>query len=216
VRVTLLGFPYERRDVRRSFSGLVAATGWRTGRDDVALLCVHHCFKGATVGPQSYTFRHAPDVIRGGDVPRGVAAVLTGHVHRHQVLMRDLAGRALPAPILYPGSTDRTAFAEMGEAKGYVLLEVDENRDREGGCLHRWHFHELPTRPMAVADVEAEGASGAVLGERVAAALEGAPADAVLRLRVHGRVQADAGKALSAARLRALAPPQMNVDVRFV
>jgi hypothetical protein len=104
----------------------------------------------------------------------------------------------------------------MGEAKGYVLLEVDVDRDPGGGRLCRWRFHELPTRPMVVADVGAEGASGAALAGRVVAALEGAPADAVLRLRVHGRVQADAGKALSAARLRALAPPQMNVDVVFV
>ncbi|MDP2957185.1 MAG: metallophosphoesterase [Longimicrobiales bacterium] len=216
LRVALLGFPFERRDVRVRFPALVEATGWRAWRDDLALLCVHHCFEGARVGPQNYTFRNTPDVIRGRDVPGGVAAVLTGHVHRHQLLTRDLAGRALPAPILYPGSTDRTAFAEMGEAKGTVLLEVDEDRDRAGGCLVRWRFHELPTRPMAVADVEADGMSEAALSGQVAAALERAPAEAVLRLRVHGRVRDDARGALSAARLRALAPEGMNVDVVFV
>lgn len=216
LRVALLGFPYERRDVRVRFPGLVEATGWRASKQDVALLCVHHCFEGATVGPQGYTFRNAPDVIRCGDLPGGVAAVLTGHVHRHQVLTRDLAGRDLRAPVLYPGSTDRTAFAEMGEAKGYVLLEVDEDRDRGGGRVGRWRFHELPTRPMAVTDIGAEGASGAALAGLVAASLERAPADSVLRLRVHGRVRGEAREALSAARLRSLAPPTMNVDVLFV
>jgi len=216
LRVALLGFPYERRDVRLRFAGLVEATGWRASKEDLALLCVHHCFEGATVGPQGYTFRNAPDVIRCGDIPREVAAVLTGHVHRHQVLTRDLAGRALPAPVLYPGSTDRTAFAEMGEAKGYVLLEVGEGRERGGARVGRWRFHELPTRPMALEDVDAEGVSAAGLARRVAAALERAPADAVLRLRVHGRVRGDAWEVLSAARLRSLALPTMNVDVLFV
>ncbi len=69
---------------------------------------------------------------------------------------------------------------------------------------------------MALEDVDAEGLSAAGLARRVAAALERAPADAVLRLRVHGRVRGDAWEVLSAARLRSLALPTMNVDVLFV
>lgn len=216
VGVTLFGFPYERRDVRARFPELVAATGWRAGGEDVALLCVHHCFEGATVGPQNFTFRGARDVVRLGDVPRGFAAVLTGHVHRHQVLVRDLAGRPLPAPVLYPGSTERTAFAEIGEPKGYLLLDVEPDGARGPGGLARWTFRELPARPMTFADVDAEGASEAALARRVALALAEAPPEAVLRIRVHGSVRNDGRSALSAASLRAQAPPGMNVDVLFV
>jgi exonuclease SbcD len=216
VRVTFLGFPYERRDVRTKFPSLVAATGWRPGGEDAALLCVHHCFEGAAVGPQNFTFRGARDVVRLADVPRGLAAVLTGHVHRHQVLVRDLAGGPLPAPVLYPGSTERTAFAEIGEPKGYLLLEVEPDRARGVGGLARWTFRELPARPMVFADVDGEGASEAALTRRVTAALTQAPADAVLRIRVHGRVPDGGRGVLSAASLRAQAPPGMNVDVLFV
>jgi DNA repair exonuclease SbcCD nuclease subunit len=216
VRVTLLGFPYVRRDVRERFGDLVAATGWRPGGEDIALLCIHHCFEGAKVGPQNFTFRDAPDVIRGGDIPAGVAAVLTGHVHRHQVLARDLAGRPLRAPVLYPGSTERTAFAEMNEDKGFLVLDLaTDGVLRPGGRLERWEFRRLPARPMSVVDLEAGGASGSVLARRLDAALCEAPPDAVLRLRVHGRVAEGAAAVFGAERLRSVAPPDMNVEVVF-
>ena len=213
LRVTLLGFPYVRKDVQSRFRDLIAATRWGTGGRDVALLCVHHCFEGARVGPRDFTFRGASDVVRGADVPRGVAAVLTGHVHRHQILTRDLAGRPLPAPVLYPGSIERTAFAEMSEAKGYLTLELDADGESAGGRLERWEFHELPARPMVLTEVRAEGVSLASLAHRVDAALAAAPPGAVLRLRVHGRVGEAARGVLAAARLRSLAPPDMNVEV---
>lgn len=210
--VALFGFPYERDVVRRRFPELVAATGWAAGREDVSLLCVHHCFEGATVGPAGFTFRRGPDVIRCRDVPHGVTAVLTGHVHRHQVLTTDLDGRPLPAPVLYPGSTERTAFAEKDEPKGTVLVEVDAGGPRRAPEL-RWRFRKLPARPMVVAPVSAHDIDPAELRARVRAAVERAPSDAVLRLHVQGPVPGPARSVLAAATLRALAPATMNVDV---
>lgn len=206
-RIAFFGFPYERGGVRRRFRELAAATGWRPGEADASLLCVHHCVEGARVGPADFTFRRGADVIRCRDIPEGVVAVVSGHIHRHQVLTTDLDGRPLPAPVIYPGSVERTAFAEMAEAKGTVLLEVDDD-----GTV-RWRFDELPTRPMVVRDVAAE--DGRDLAARVREAVRAAPNDAVLRLRVTGRLPEGAGAALSAARLRALGP-RMNVEVVLV
>jgi DNA repair exonuclease SbcCD nuclease subunit len=211
-RVALFGFPYERHLIRQRFKELVEATGWRADGDEISLLCVHHCFEGARVGPSDFTFRRGPDVIRCRDIPTGVAAVLTGHVHRHQVLTADLDGRSLTAPVIYPGSTERTAFAERDEPKGTVLLEVGAQGPRREGRL-RWRFRELPTRPMVVARVRADGTSASELCARVRAAVGQAPGDAVLRLHILGGVQDRARPALAASTLRALAPPTMNVDV---
>jgi exonuclease SbcD len=211
VRVALLGFPYERDAARHRFPALVEATGWRPGEDDVSLLCIHHCVEGATVGPADFTFRRGADVIRCRDIPPGVAAVLTGHVHRHQILTSDLDGRPLHAPVIYPGSVERTAFAEKGEPKGYVVLEL-EREGREDRWRVRADFRRLPTRPMVAVDVLASGLGAAALRRRVEAVLAAAPPDAVLRLRIVGRVTTDARDALAAATLRALAP-DMNVDV---
>lgn len=213
--VALAGFPYHRKDVRRAFPAILERTGWRDVTSDVNLLCVHHCFEGATVGPANYVFRSNSDVVRSGDVPAAFAAVLTGHVHRHQALVADLAGRPISCPILYPGSIERTSFAEVGEAKGYLVVDV-KGSDRPGGTLANWEFRELPARPMVVEDVRADGSSEAHLASVVRRAIGRVPDDAVLRLRVHGTVAESARAVLRAAPLRSMAPPTMNVDVVLV
>ena len=212
VRVALAGFPYARK-VRRDFGALMRSTGWCRDDADVSVLCVHHCFEGATVGPSDYTFRTAPDVVRGSDIPEGFAAVLTGHVHRHQVLTKDLLGRALAAPVFYSGSVERTAFAEMDEAKGFLLLDLEADEAGSGGRLVRWRFETLPARPMVLRELVVHRTPPAALQRWVEASVGEAPADAVLRLRIRGSIPASAREALTAARLRAMAPPSMNVEL---
>ncbi len=215
VRVAVAGFPYCRRGVRSAFRDLVRQTVWERANADVNLLCAHQCFEGATVGPRNFTFRYTDDVVRARDVPAPFAAVLAGHIHRHQVLTADLKGRSMPTPVLYPGSIERTSFAERDEDKGYMTVEVDPE-GRGGGTLTRWTFHPLPTRPMVIADVEANGLESGPLRGLVAEAIAAAPAEAVLRVRVHG-VPAPAGIAtLRAALVRDLAPTTMNVEVVLV
>ena len=68
---------------------------------DIRLLCLHQTVEGSRV--KGYTFRSGDDIIRGRDIPAGLAAVLCGHIHRSQVLTRDLAGKRLAAPVLLPG-----------------------------------------------------------------------------------------------------------------
>ena len=108
MRLAVAGFPSERHDVRTQFVDLLAATRWRTADAHARILCIHQCVEGATVGPNDFTFTTAADVIRARDLPAGFCAVLSGHIHRHQVLTRDLRGMPIPTPVLYPGSIERT------------------------------------------------------------------------------------------------------------
>ncbi|MDH3270847.1 MAG: DNA repair exonuclease [Gemmatimonadota bacterium] len=215
-RLAVSGFPYQRRDVRSRFPTLFEATELGSLDYDVAILCMHHCVEGATVGPADYTFRDAPDVVACADVPPGLAAVVSGHVHRHQVLTTDMSGRPLAAPVLYPGSIERTAFAELGEPKGYILLELAADAGRSGGRVLSWRFESLSTRPMIERALRVDGLGALALERMIRDAVSEAPVDSVLRLRLHGRIDADARPALSATRLRALAPPDMNLDVILV
>jgi len=144
-RVAVSGFPFVRRDVRGRLPALLTATGWEHHEADVRLLCLHQTVEGARVA--GYTFRDAPDIIPGRSLPDGFAAVLCGHIHRHQVLTRDLGGRRLAAPVLYPGSTERTSVAERDERKGYLIVEVGAG-DRPGGRLLGARFEPLPTGPL--------------------------------------------------------------------
>jgi DNA repair protein SbcD/Mre11 len=151
VEVAVAGFPCERHRVQDRFAEVVEQTGWRSVPAAVRFLCFHQSVEGATVGPAGYVFGRGPDVIPGRAIPRGFAAVLAGHIHRHQVLTADLSGRPLAAPVFYPGSTERTSRAENGEAKGYVTIELEPDL-HEGGHVRAWTFHQLsPPVPHSAA-----------------------------------------------------------------
>jgi DNA repair exonuclease SbcCD nuclease subunit len=206
-RVALAGFPYVRDNVRGRFAQVLEQTRWRETPADVRLLCIHHCVEGATVGPADFMFTTADDVIRARDIPTDFAAVLTGHIHRHQVLTRDLTGRRLAAPVLYPGSIERTSLAEIDEPKGFMVLHVTEG-------LVSWEFRRLPARPMIHRKVTVDGVAAAELDASIRAIVADAPRDAVLSIRVTGTLSAEHWRVLSASRLRRVVPDTMNVEIK--
>jgi exonuclease SbcD len=213
IRVALAGFPNCRYDVRARFRSLVKETGLPAVEADVQLLCVHQCFEGAVVGPSDYVFRRADDVVRIQDVPVGCAAVLSGHIHRHQVLTTDLEGYEAPAPVLFPGSIERTSFAEKDEPKGYLVLEVTPN-GVPGGELRSWEFRRLPARPMLVRELLV-GADASNLETAVRRAIASVPEDAILQLRIRGTLSDRDRAVLTAVNMRALTPDTMNVELRL-
>ncbi len=213
LRVAVAGFPFERHDVRGRFAELVERTAWRRRPAEVRLLCLHQTVEGSRVGPVGYTFRRGADVIRGRDLPAGFAAVLAGHIHRRQVLVADLAGRPLAAPVLYPGSIERTSAAERDEPKGYMTLDVVPGVD--GGRLETWTFHQLPARPMVDVDLDPAGLARQQLVARLERLLAGVDPDAVVRLRLAGVAEGEAGEVLRAAAVRDLAPATMTVTVQW-
>lgn len=213
-RLRVAGFPYENRGIRSRFRAVLGATGWRDEPADVRVLCMHQCVEGATVGPADFTFRDAPDVIRGRDLPAAFAAFFSGHIHRHQVLTADLRGRPLAAPVLYPGSIERTSIAEKDEPKGYMIVDLEPEPAAPGaGRVGGWSFERLPARPMLVREIDAREDA---IEARLRRIIEEAPSDAVLRLRVRGRVGPRAMQVLAAANLRAMALPTMNIDAVLV
>jgi len=209
--VLVAGFPNERSHVRERFPRLVRDTASLETPSGIRLLCIHQTVEGARVGPVGFTFRRGSDVIRGADIPPGFAAVLAGHIHRRQVLTADLAGRPLAAPVLYPGSIERTSHAERNEPKGYMVLEI--RRTRDGGRVERWDFHELPSRPMIDLALDVEGLGPRELTERLRALLGSADPDSVVRLETRGRIEPEAARILRAERLRVLAPATMTLTL---
>jgi hypothetical protein len=235
--LALSGFPYERRGVRGRFPQLLDETGWRATTDpepDARLLCVHHCVEGATVGPGDYTFTTATDVIRTRDIPTPFCALLSGHIHRRQALVRDLRGQPLRVPVLYPGSIERTSTAEIGEPKGFMMLRLRPSLEPSPGRIE-WAFRDLPARPMIAEDIDFDAVTvsafaGAIgpdadvpsaplrramraLDAHIRAIVAAAPEDAVLRIRIRGSVPDEALRAASSSHLRSFVPPTMNVEV---
>jgi exonuclease SbcD len=210
--LSLAGFPSVRNGVRHAFPVLLDETGWRRVNADTHILCLHQAIEGAVVGPSNYVFRYDKDTIRASDIPENLAAVLSGHIHRHQVLKRDLRGRPFPAPVFYPGSIERTSFAEKDEKKGYLILALSTDGPRKGR-LTNWRFHDLPTRPMLEVELDARRMRSDFEGS-LRNALEELHSHSVVKLKIKGRLTRPQLQILSAPSIRSIAPPTMNVTVR--
>lgn len=220
-RVAVTGVPFLRGDVHESFPAALDEAGCdrsepRSGTPDaeLRLLVLHQTVEGATVGPADHVFRRGKDVIPGSLLPDGFAAVLSGHIHRRQILRRDLSGRRLPCPVVYPGSVERTAMAERGEPKGTFRLSFVP--DGNGGRLLDAVPESLPARPMEAITLEceplrdADGVRAFLRGQ-----LAGLDPDAVVRITVAGPVPVAAREAISGRAIRALAPDTMTVEIGY-
>jgi len=212
LRVAVSGFPCARDDIRDRFAGLLAETGWPERPADIRLLCMHQTVEGARVGPAHYTFRRGADILPGRSLPRGFAAVLAGHIHRHQVLTADLQGRPLAAPVFYPGSIERTSGAERDEAKGFVIMELGPEGG-SGGRLVRWRFEKLPARPLIALELEVGGMEGEALRRLLTKQLAALDPEAVVSIRVQGTPTPEGVEILRAPAVRGLAPDTMTVSL---
>ena len=206
-RVALGGFPNVRQNVRDGLPELLAATTLLGTDADVRLLCLHQTIEGATVGPSGYTFRRGRDVIRRRDLPDWCDAVLAGHIHRHQLLHPEAGGG--PPPVFYPGSTERTSFAEAAEDKGYSLLTF-------GPCAVGWElskheFVSLPTRPMVTIDVPA-GLRPPDVPMFLKGIAREQPEEAIVRFRHPEKSPASQARHFSGSALAEHLPQTMNVQ----
>jgi len=102
--------------------------------DGCDLLVAHQAFHGARVA--GFTFRAGsdPETIGEQHIPTRTRTILCGHVHPRQ------SHTLGPATVFYAGSTERTAFAERRETKGYAVFEL--------GRAGRYRHVDLPSRPM--------------------------------------------------------------------
>ena len=115
-----------------------AAATARLGAVD--LLVCHQAFDGVEVprpGGRPFTFRVGRQRDTVGPEHLGpVGAVACGHIHPRQVV------RYGAVPVVHPGSTERTAFVERDQTKGFALWHL--------GSRSTWRFVDLPSRPMRV------------------------------------------------------------------
>lgn len=206
--LALAGFPQVRDSVGARFSALLEETGWKDIAADAVVLCMHQAVEGSTVGPSEFVFRRGPDIVPGRLIPEGLAAVLSGHIHRAQILLRDLSGRPLGAPVLYPGSVERTSFAERNEVKGYFTLEISRG-DPGRARLANVAFHELPARPMFRVTIP----PAPEWEDLLAGQLQSLPENSIVQIEIDGSRASPPG--FASYRIRALAPAEMITTVRF-
>jgi exonuclease SbcD len=207
IRVNLVGFPCERSTARDKFPALLKSSGWYEQDADIKLLCMHQAVEGAQVGPANFTFRRGNDVIQRQDLPIDAAAVLCGHIHRRQVLGDPAAPRAKYPPVIYPGSIERTSFAERDEIKGFYEIEFAEI---EGSWeIQRLKFIELPARPME--DLQLDGkVTPENLGDFIHSKITFMAPDSIVRLRCDHETDPDVISMVTSRFLREILPDSMN------
>ncbi|NND34291.1 MAG: DNA repair exonuclease, partial [Saprospiraceae bacterium] len=141
----IAGFPFIR-NIGQEIISVVDDLEKRLSKGSTSLLCMHQAIQGATVGPANYTFHPGPQVISKKDLKSSFNLYLSGHIHRHQIIHVHHEDRS--TPFIYPGSIERTSFAERDEEKGFVYLEFNSKE------TPRITFEQLPSRPMQQIKIE--------------------------------------------------------------
>lgn len=209
ISLSLAGFPFVRHDVRSKFSQILRETGWENAVADINILCMHQSVDGAAVGPSNYIFRWKSDVVDIINIPRNLDMVLSGHIHRHQVLNKDLKGREFPVPILYSGSLERTSFAERSEKKGYMIIEARPEKESS------WKFYEIETSPMVQLSVNAEAMGTESFCSWLKEELKQIKPDAILKINISGPLDKDMLCFLRERSLRSIIPASMHFTLRI-
>jgi exonuclease SbcD len=210
--LALAGFPYYKNGIRENFNKVLVQTEYKKERAEIRLLCMHHIVEGAQVGIQNYTFRSREDVIRGRDIPVDFLAVLSGHIHRWQVLTKDLAGRTLRAPVLYSGAIERTSFVERAEPKGYVIIEAGFFQNTILPQI-KWTFQELPTRPMYVLSIIENDLQSPNFLSLLKNKIGNLDPNSIVQLKFKDSCSDKSNHQINAALLRSIAPGTMNIEI---
>lgn len=207
-QITFSGFPCRRNSVRDEFIPLLKQTGWEKFDGGCKFLCLHQTIEGAKVGPSGYTFRKGQDVISTRYLPGDAVAVLSGHIHRQQVLGGRNKTQINHPPVIYPGSTERTSFAEKDESKGFYDIEFEEY-ERKGWRIKVLKFVKLPARPME--DLLFENwLTEEKLIDFVKSKLSEMDPNSIVRLKCDPDIDQDVKSKITSRFLRKIMPETMN------
>jgi DNA repair exonuclease SbcCD nuclease subunit len=208
VKVAVSGFPFVRRNIRDKFTSIVNKLNDGYDSADIKLLCMHQAVEGATVGPSNFTFRYGEDVIRSRDLPQNYDCILSGHIHRVQVLPKNFKDNDLP-PVVYPGSIERTSFAEKDEDKGFFVIEFCSSDDR--WKLDELKFIELNARQMVDLNFYCNSIDESLIEFQLKSLLLKIDSDAIVRINCPYE---NTKNLLTSRFLRGVAPKTMNVYIK--
>ena len=195
--VGVAGFPFIRENSRRTFLKALGETEYADLRADFNILVTHQAFDEALVGPVGYRFKAGrADTVLRETVPLDFEYIAAGHIHRYQILPHPLRPSL---SFVYPGSTQRMSFAEVGEEKGFV----------EGGVVNdriETRFVPLPAWDMEIVEIEAAGRSSNEVEKEIRDQFWRFSRDLVIRFNLVGGAGASDYPEIDFLRLRAEMP----------
>lgn len=202
--VAISGFPFIRKESQKEFDRLLPALYEESKYADVKLIAMHQVIEGASVGPVNFTFTKGDDIISQHSIPQWCNGVLCGHIHRHQVLTKQFGSDRMP--IIFPGSVERTSFAEKNETKGFIELEIGMDKSI------KYNFIKLKTRPMIDLIIKPKFFDSRSLGFWLRKKTTEFPEDSILKISSNSTSNYDF---LKAEFLRQVIPSRMNWEVKI-
>ena len=213
IQVQISGFPCVRKNIREQFDNILDQIEKNIKNSShIHLLCMHQAIEGAQVGVQNYTFKSNHDTIRAANIPNDFAAILSGHIHRYQVLKNALNDTKMKSSVFYPGSIERTSFAERNESKGYLILECIPTEN--GGKINQYKFVELPSRPMEEIKIHAENLSKIDIMKKIINKASTIAKNSIVRLTVIRNDNSDDFEIPKIEEIRNVLPDTINVSYK--
>ena len=167
---------------------------------------MHQTVEGAKI--ENYTFRRGKDVIPVKKLPSHFQAILSGHIHRKQILTKNSDSQKIP--IIYPGSTERTSFVEKNEEKGFFEI-VFTNKNKLWKIKYL-NFHVLPTRPMEELFIE-KNLKHEILKPYLFAQIAKLNKNSIIRIKCDPELNIQIKKQLSQKFLRETFPKSLNFQL---
>ena len=213
IDIQVSGFPCFRKNVRSEFKTILKQFNFkRPYFSHLHLLCMHQAIEGAQVGIQNYTFRKNHDTIRAEDIPGDFAAVLSGHIHRRQVLTHGLDGKKMKSKVFYPGSIERTSFAEKNETKGYIIFDCIPSKG--GGKINKFQFVDLPSRPMEEIIMKINNFSKVELINQIVQKTSEIDKNSILRLKIINNKKSGVFEIPNLEEIRKVLPSSINISYK--
>lgn len=160
--------PNEIRDeIERLYDRFIRTYADGQPRDLPTVLMGHFSVTGAELShsERASLIAHEPKFEVSTLLPEGgqIDYVALGHIHRHQNLNPDPDG----PPVVYPSSIERVSFKEAEEEKGFVLLELDPEREPGRRFVQperphpqsRVDFRATPARRFVSVEADVTGAA---------------------------------------------------------
>jgi exonuclease SbcD len=149
-----------------------------------SVLVAHMMVLGADLGSeQRMILGYEPEALVGVVANPVYDAVLLGHVHRMQVLRTEYP------PVLYAGSLERVDFGDEGVEKGFFVIDIEEEPDKDGRRSVTYRF--VPVEARAFLTLEVDATRGEPMERALQAIQEaidaGKVAGAVVRLHLQVR-----------------------------
>lgn len=214
IRLRLSGFPY-CSVVRDSFADLYRKSAEISKDDDFHILCIHQAVEGCSTGIHHHVFRDGPDIIPGRMLPEQLDLIVSGHMHKAQVLQIQISpAMQKTLPVLYAGAIERTSFAEREETKGFFLIDL--NLTEEHIKTITWNFVQLPVRPMIVHQTDSLPEGPDAMPDWLDREIGGYPRDAILLIQIRESGSNTRGWIPSTESLRRHLPETMNISIRVV